>query len=125
VVAQRKPWVGLRIVLTDDGYVLALVGGDDPGEQLDAGERGHGDLGEHEVEGVGARPHDLPRLHPVRDRGHWGSPGDIYIERERETSESNPQFLPTSSSPRKLARGRREGEGVGAHRGSRTCGGAR
>lgn len=60
--------------LTDDGDVLALVGGDDPGEQLDAGERRHGDLGEHEVEGVGALPHHLPRLEPVRDRRHCRLP---------------------------------------------------
>jgi hypothetical protein len=67
---------GLKKRLTDDGDVLALGGGGDPGEQLDAGEGGHGDLGEDEVEVVGTLPHDLPRLHPVRDRGHCQpSPG--------------------------------------------------
>jgi hypothetical protein len=76
--------------LTDDGDVLALVGGVDPGEQLDAGERGHDDLREHEVEGVGAVPHHSPRLHPVRHRRHCRL-------REKEGNEIKPRV---SSVPR-------------------------
>lgn len=94
--------------LTDDGDVLALVGGDDPGEQLDAGERWHGDLGEDEVEGVGARPHDLPRLHPVRDRGHCGSLPEREREVERDTSESSPNLVGCCT---KQAAARGEGKG--------------
>lgn len=90
--------------LTDDGDVLALVGGDDPGEQLDAGERGHGDLGEDEVEGVCAAPHHLPRLHPVRDRRHC-RPSPKGRERGRErgvrTRENFPWGLTTGGVGKK------------------------
>jgi hypothetical protein len=81
--------------LTDDGDVLALVGDVDPGEQLDAGERGHDDLREHEVEGVGAVPHHSPRLHPVRHRRHCRL---RERERKRETK-SSPGFPLFPASP--------------------------
>jgi len=106
-LASIEQRVGKRR-LTDDGDVLALVGGDDPGEQLDAGERGHGDLGEDEVEGVGALPHDLPRLHHVRDRGHCRpSPGG----RERSQNNGAPRIsFPGGLTTAGCGAGRRRGD---------------
>jgi hypothetical protein len=87
--------------LTDDGDVLALVGGDDPGEQLDTGECGHDDLREHEVEGVGAPPHHLPRLHPVCHRSHCRPP--------RERKHSQTPISPTSVGNNRKGKARGSG----------------